>query len=328
MGTNGSGVFRSIDNGDSWASFSKGLPEYFYASSLAVGSSGYVFVAGSSPVGSSGVFRSSDTSDSWAPANNGLSSSGVLAINSNGDIFAGASGGMVFRSQDNGGHWMPVNSNLIKSSVRCITIDATGQILIGTESNWIFRSTDNGATWTALNTAENATVYALAINSNGHIFAGTAPAGAFRSIDNGNRRTRINEGLTNTWVVSLAINSSGRIFAGTFWGGVFRSAQNATSAGEKREEGEILSSFILSQNHPNPFNPSTQISFALPKAQKVTLKVFDLTGKEVATLLRNEYRAAGVHAITFEAQHLPSGIYLYRLQAGEFVETKRMVLIR
>ncbi len=66
----------------------------------------------------------------------------------------------------------------------------------------------------------------------------------------------------------------------------------------------------------------------LSSAQKVTLKVFDLTGKEVATLLRNEHRAAGVHALTFNAQHLPSGVYLYRLQAGEFVETKRMVLIR
>ncbi|NUO80168.1 T9SS type A sorting domain-containing protein [candidate division KSB1 bacterium] len=60
----------------------------------------------------------------------------------------------------------------------------------------------------------------------------------------------------------------------------------------------------------------------------MTLRIFDLTGKEMAALLRNEHKTAGVHAITFEAQKLPSGIYLYRLQAGEFVETKRMVLIR
>ncbi|MCK6560916.1 T9SS type A sorting domain-containing protein [bacterium] len=86
--------------------------------------------------------------------------------------------------------------------------------------------------------------------------------------------------------------------------------------------------FGLFQNYPNPFNPSTKISFALPSAQEVTLKIFNLAGQEVATLLDNEHRAAGVHALTFEAQHLPSGIYLYRLQAGEFVETKRMVLIR
>ncbi len=103
---------------------------------------------------------------------------------------------------------------------------------------------------------------------------------------------------------------------------------NATSVESNDDEARAPSAFSLAQNFPNPFNPSTQISFALPSAQKLTLKVFDLTGKEVATLLRNEHRAAGMHALTFEAQHLPSGIYLYRLQAGEFVETKRMVLIR
>ncbi|NUO80165.1 T9SS type A sorting domain-containing protein [candidate division KSB1 bacterium] len=111
---------------------------------------------------------------------------------------------------------------------------------------------------------------------------------------------------------------------------------NTTSVERNDDEAKAPSAFSLFQNHPNPFNPSTQIFFALPTAQKVTLKVFDLTGKEVVTLLRNEHRAAGVHAITFEAQKLPSGIYLYRLQAGDpsagsgrgFVETKRMVLIR
>lgn len=101
---------------------------------------------------------------------------------------------------------------------------------------------------------------------------------------------------------------------------------NGTSVLE--ENGAVPASFTAYQNYPNPFNPSTQISFALPAAERVKLKVFDLTGKEVATLLLNERKAPGVHTITFDARHLPSGVYLYRLQAGEFMETKRMVLIR
>ncbi|MEK7727749.1 MAG: T9SS type A sorting domain-containing protein, partial [candidate division KSB1 bacterium] len=101
---------------------------------------------------------------------------------------------------------------------------------------------------------------------------------------------------------------------------------NSTSVSEQNDA--VPETFTVFQNHPNPFNPSTQISFALPSAQRVTLKVFDLTGKEVATLLRNEHRAAGVHVLTFEAQHLPSGVYLYRLHAGELVETKKMLLVR
>lgn len=86
--------------------------------------------------------------------------------------------------------------------------------------------------------------------------------------------------------------------------------------------------FVLAQNFPNPFNPSTKIAFALPTSQKVTLKVFDLAGKEVATLLQNEKKAAGRHEVFFEAKTLPSGVYLYRLQAGDFMEAKRMVLLR
>ncbi len=90
----------------------------------------------------------------------------------------------------------------------------------------------------------------------------------------------------------------------------------------------VPSGFALHQNHPNPFNPSTKISFALPSAQKVTLKVFDLNGKEVATLLQNEQKAAGIHELTFDARNLPSGVYLYKLQAGQYAETKKMILLR
>ena len=103
---------------------------------------------------------------------------------------------------------------------------------------------------------------------------------------------------------------------------------NTTSVESNDDEDRLPSAFVLHQNYPNPFNPSTQIAFALPSAQRVTLKVFDLTGKEVATLLHNEPKPAGVHAMTFDAQNLPSGMYLYKVQAGGFVETKRMVLIR
>lgn len=86
------------------------------------------------------------------------------------------------------------------------------------------------------------------------------------------------------------------------------------------------SAFTLSCS-PNPFNPSTQIAFALPKAGRVSLTVSNLLGQHVATLV-NEMQAAGTHAISFDGSALPSGIYVYRLQAGEFVQTKKMVLLK
>lgn len=104
-------------------------------------------------------------------------------------------------------------------------------------------------------------------------------------------------------------------------------ASTITGIADERQS-KLPKMYSLHQNHPNPFNPSTQISFALPSAQRVTLKVFDLTGKEVATLLQNEHKPAGVHQLTFGAATLSSGVYFYQLRAGEFVETKKMLLAR
>jgi N-acetylneuraminic acid mutarotase len=87
------------------------------------------------------------------------------------------------------------------------------------------------------------------------------------------------------------------------------------------------SSYSLSQNYPNPFNPSTKISFSLPKAGSVKLVVYDILGKEVTTLV-NDYRTAGTHSVEFNASNLASGVYLYRIEAGDFRDVKRMILIK
>jgi hypothetical protein len=102
------------------------------------------------------------------------------------------------------------------------------------------------------------------------------------------------------------------------------------SADEKN--GDLLpSAFGLSQNYPNPFNPSTVISYQLAVGSQVTLKIFDVIGNEVGTLV-NEEKPAGVYEVTFNAANLSSGVYFYKLSAtsgaGNFVETRKMILIR
>jgi len=92
-------------------------------------------------------------------------------------------------------------------------------------------------------------------------------------------------------------------------------------------ETEILHSFYLSQNFPNPFNPFTIISYQVPFTGNVTLKVFDVLGKEVANLV-NEEKSAGVYDISFYAGNLPSGTYFYQLKTNDFIETKKMILMR
>jgi hypothetical protein len=92
-------------------------------------------------------------------------------------------------------------------------------------------------------------------------------------------------------------------------------------------EGELPEMFTLRQNYPNPFNPSTTISYRLPMQSNVTLKVFDVLGREVATLV-NSVEQPGYKSVNFYANNLVSGVYYYRLQAGNFIETKKLVLLR
>jgi hypothetical protein len=84
---------------------------------------------------------------------------------------------------------------------------------------------------------------------------------------------------------------------------------------------------LLMQNHPNPFNPTTVINYQLPTNSFVTLKVYDVLGREVAMFV-NEYKEAGYYEASFDAVSLSSGVYFYKLQAGNFVVTKKMLLAR
>jgi len=92
-------------------------------------------------------------------------------------------------------------------------------------------------------------------------------------------------------------------------------------------EAGMPRTFELGQNYPNPFNPTTLISYQLPVASEVSLKVYDVLGREVMTLV-NGKQDAGSYNLNFNASNLSSGVYFYRLQAGSFVQTKKMMLVK
>jgi hypothetical protein len=112
--------------------------------------------------------------------------------------------------------------------------------------------------------------------------------------------------------------------------GFLGTVQFAGLAGEiisdvKTHDNTAIQTFHLYRNYPNPFNPSTTIRFILPKACFVTLKIYNLLGKEVATLLR-ETRAAGEYSVQWNGENLAAGIYFLRMKAGEFIETRKLIL--
>jgi hypothetical protein len=90
---------------------------------------------------------------------------------------------------------------------------------------------------------------------------------------------------------------------------------------------ETPKTYSLAQNYPNPFNPVTKINFALPKQGFVSLKVYDVLGREVSTLV-NEVKVAGSYSVDFDASMLSSGVYFYRLESGNFSDIKRMILVK
>jgi hypothetical protein len=91
--------------------------------------------------------------------------------------------------------------------------------------------------------------------------------------------------------------------------------------------GQVSVNYVLHQNYPNPFNPITNIRFEISKDDFVTLKIFNVTGKEI-TVLVNEELKRGVFKITFNGKKLTSGIYFYRIESGDYKETKKMVLLK
>jgi hypothetical protein len=109
-----------------------------------------------------------------------------------------------------------------------------------------------------------------------------------------------------------------RIIMPGFTTGVLRGGQSETTPRE----------FALNQNYPNPFNPTTTISFTLAEDGLVTLKVYDLLGREVAMLVNQDLKAGALHNVTFDASRLSTGIYIYRLQAGNNVQVKKLMLIK
>ncbi|MFZ1320793.1 MAG: T9SS type A sorting domain-containing protein, partial [Ignavibacteria bacterium] len=89
----------------------------------------------------------------------------------------------------------------------------------------------------------------------------------------------------------------------------------------------IANSFSLNQNYPNPFNPSTKIAYTIPTNGLVTLKIYNILGKEVQTLV-NEIKTSGSYEVNFNGASLSSGVYFYRLESGNFIDTKKMFLLK
>ena len=162
----------------------------------------------------------------------------------------------------------------------------------------------------------------------GHVFAGVTTnfqRTFFQEQTNDPTRTIGKTLLLVKRMMSMSSNHTARI--ATLLGDPALVIKNPVIAGVQEPRDELPREFVLYQNYPNPFNPSTTIEYSLPAETHVRLKVFNMLGQEVA-LLVNEEQRAGLHQVQFDAAELASAVYFYRLQAGDFVATKTLVLLK
>jgi hypothetical protein len=340
-GTAGGHVYLSTNTGTFWTAVDSGLP-YQPVFSLAI--SGTNLFAGTGYWGEpgGGVFRSTDNGTSWTAVNAGLpkypsDTTRYLSIHSlavsGTNLFAGTWGSGVFRSTNNGTSWTATSTGLTDTNVPALVFSGTN-LFAGTDVGSVYLSTDDGTSWTAVNTGLTDTHFINAFAVSGtNLFAGT-DEGVFLSTNNGTSWSAVNIGLTDTVftvVTALAVSGT-NIFAfvlswNTYDGFVWRRPLSEMITSVEPPTSESPREFLLSQNYPNPFNPSTTIRFELPKASQVTLTVYDILGRQVSVLV-NEKRDAGVYEVKFDGSNLASGVYFYRLQAGSYVNAKKLLLLR
>lgn len=243
----------------------------------------------------------------------------------------------VLISTDEGKSWSQVNlsvSNAIDNPpVRGFVVNEN-DLFAWTSGNGLVRSSDLGKSWTSVwsgfqdmsivsQAIKDSTLFAVVDSSLG---PSAKHLGVFVSKDYGKTWKPINEGLPDFNVATIAVEGND-LYAGTAFGGVWKRsiAEIITDIGKKEEV--VPSNFSLSQNYPNPFNPTTTIKYQLPITGHVTLKVYDLLGREVATLV-NEEKTPGNYQVKFDGSNLSSGVYFYRMQAGDFTQTKKIVLLK
>ena len=317
-GALGWGVYRSTDNGSTWVERNSYLTDLL-VSSLAINSTGYIFAG----TYSGGVFVSTDYGNKWTQINTGFTNLEVrsLTIDSEDNIFAGNIDG-VYRSTDNGNIWTKMG---LDNVVSAFTINSLDHIFAADFGGYVYISTDKGISWSQKNVAYY--VQSLFTNSRDYIFAGSLTEGVYYSMNNGQNWIPINSGLNTLDVRALIVNSQDELIAGTEKGGVYRSV-NPSSI-----ENIYINpdNFILYQNYPNPFNPSTRIQYTIGSRQFVQLKVYDILGNEIATLV-NEEKKTGIYETEFNLassiKNPASGIYFYKLTAGDFIQTKKMILMK
>lgn len=274
-----------------------------------------------------GIYRSTNNGNNWQ--NIGLNFYTVRSFAKlNGILFAGADNNYpgyigIKYSTNSGRSWQ---SSVFGGSRVLTLLSSNNSLFAGTESAGIFKTTDNGLSWSSLSIGNTDVNCILDINN--YLICGTG-RGVYYSSNSGNNWVYLNSGLDSQRVYSLMI-SGDYLFAGTEANAVWK-LDVSQIIGINNITGTTPLYYKLYQNHPNPFNPVTKITFDIPgninSSETVYLKIFDVSGKLIETVL-NQNLSPGTYSIIFDGSNLASGVYFYSMKTGNYFESRKMVLVK
>jgi hypothetical protein len=240
----------------------------------------------------------------------GVTQSIGIDWDADGNLYVSSYGGASVRKFDSDGNSLGIFINTNLAGPTNIWFDDNGDLLITDYNGTAVKKFDSSGTFinnfiTGLSQAEG-----VAFFPNGNILIGNGATHSVKMFDsNGN------------YIEDFIPNGSGGLVTPNAI--VIRETNVLSVSGDENP----IKNFVLEQNYPNPFNPSTKISYRLPVTSKVTLKVYNALGKEIATLV-NEELPAGSHEVEFNGSTLSSGVYFYQLKSNNFIETKKMIYLK
>ncbi|HCV43446.1 MAG TPA: hypothetical protein DGH68_08165 [Bacteroidetes bacterium] len=343
----GDSLYRSTNRGMSFFVSMSGVPPYTtgaWNSPLVISKSNpnYLYF------GRAIIYRSTNAGAYWYATNGGASLDGNPALSmavsatSQDTVFVGTAPGSgrphIFRTTNAGTSWTNVTGDLPNRYPVDIAIDPIDSRIVyvafgGFDTTRLAKSTNAGLTWTHINSPlPNVPTTAVAIDpfNTNHVYVGN-DLGVFVSADAGSTWASFNDGLFEAVMVGdLVISPSNRsIKLATHSNGVFtRKLLSSLPTGVEEERRSLPDWFMLHQNFPNPFNPTTHIPYSLSRSGRVALKVFDIAGRGVVTLV-DQSQTAGLHIAEFEATSLASGVYVYRLEVeGRVIACRKALLLR
>jgi spore coat protein H len=314
-------IYKSVDEGETWTRLL--ISTNNNIRNINMSSAQTVVV-----VGDKGLAAfSSDSGKSWnvnvLDSTKNFFGAGIFSDQSS--VIAGEKG-IVYFADDSLKSWQ-IKNPAVTTDLFAVKIYMDSQVFIAGDSGTVIVTTDRGDTWENIGIPVPVKLYDIAVQSDNSIYVVGKNGKIFYTDNRGvNWYSQYSADSHDLYAVTLVSTDYGVAVGNQAT--VLKTSESGTTTGIIGPLASMPADFKLFQNYPNPFNPVTIINYQLPNDNFVTLRVYDILGREVKTLV-NEFKKAGNHLNEFEGSNLSSGVYFYKLQIGnQFAQTKKLILLR